>query len=335
MDYTLGQCGNTPACEIARTQKIVHVDIDAPFLCSSCGSPLTPPKVVEKSQLPLFAAIGAVLALLAGGAGYYFLLRTPAAPVSLARSVPAAPVAQPAVQPVAPSAAVAAAAAAADAALARETQLEQQAARDAAAQQAQAEAAKARAVQLEQQAQAAQTLSAQKQAAQKLAALKTQQALDAQKKADLAKAALEAQKKAVAQAQAQQRAAAAQLARQNQLAAPAPAAQAEAQRAAPAPLDHPFSARALSGGSPAYPDILADNPRPGSVVVRCQIDEGGHPSGCGVVSQRGGLPFAAAVMSWLNSGGVRFAPITRHGQPVAQSQQWEIRFTPPEAAPAE
>jgi hypothetical protein len=48
-----------------------------------------------------------------------------------------------------------------------------------------------------------------------------------------------------------------------------------------------------------------------------------------VVSVDGGSAFSAAVIKWVNSGRVRFAPILRNGQPVAETHQWAVSFAAP------
>jgi TonB family protein len=100
--------------------------------------------------------------------------------------------------------------------------------------------------------------------------------------------------------------------------------------AAPPPPSGPsrgFSASPVSGGAPTYPAAYQDDQRKGKVTVSCTIGTDGSPSGCHVVAVQGGAQFGSAVMSWL-SGGVRFAPILRNGQPVVETHQWTMNFQP-------
>ncbi|HTR15621.1 MAG TPA: energy transducer TonB [Acetobacteraceae bacterium] len=109
---------------------------------------------------------------------------------------------------------------------------------------------------------------------------------------------------------------------------PAPVAFRPAQ---PAPVaaaipDHAFSARAISGGTPAYPEDYADTPRPGSVTVSCVIETDGRPDQCRVLSTEGGAAFARATMRWLNSGEVRYSPAVHNGQAVREEHTWVVQF---------
>jgi len=91
-----------------------------------------------------------------------------------------------------------------------------------------------------------------------------------------------------------------------------------------------FVPRAVTGSAPRYPVAYETDGsnRTGRVMVNCRIDSSGAPSGCRVVSTEGGSRFGSSVMSWLGSGAVRFAPILRNGEPVAETQQWTIDFKP-------
>jgi hypothetical protein len=55
----------------------------------------------------------------------------------------------------------------------------------------------------------------------------------------------------------------------------------------------------------------------------------GPASGCHVLNVQGGNAFSAAVIKWVGSGRVRFAPILRNGQPVAETHQWAVSFAAP------
>jgi hypothetical protein len=47
-----------------------------------------------------------------------------------------------------------------------------------------------------------------------------------------------------------------------------------------------------------------------------------------VVASQGGVGFNNAVMSWLRSGQVRFAPILRNGEPTSEVHSWSMTFEP-------
>ncbi|HTZ71716.1 MAG TPA: TonB family protein, partial [Acetobacteraceae bacterium] len=89
-----------------------------------------------------------------------------------------------------------------------------------------------------------------------------------------------------------------------------------------------FSARPVHGGSPAYPSEYEEQGRSGVVGVGCRIETSGVPTGCHVTHVAGGEAFGNAVLDWLRSGRVRFAPILRNGQPVAETQSWNVTFSP-------
>jgi len=89
-----------------------------------------------------------------------------------------------------------------------------------------------------------------------------------------------------------------------------------------------FSASPISGGAPPYPTELENDARRGEVTVNCRIETDGTPAGCHVVAAKGGAPFKGAVLSWLNSGRVKYAPVIRNGQPVAETHQWSLQFEP-------
>jgi protein TonB len=157
-----------------------------------------------------------------------------------------------------------------------------------------------------------------------------QDALDAEREEAEARAAQdEAAKERAAQDEA-----ARQRAEQEAAAKPPPVVVAVAQPPAPKPAAAPagpsrgFSTSPVAGGAPPYPAELENDGRSGSVTVACRILEDGHPSGCRVVSARGGEPFKGAVLGWLNSGRVRYAPILHGGKPVAETHQWSVQFQP-------
>ena len=199
-------------------------------------------------------------------------------------------------------------------------------------QQAQAQALAARqahAADLARRAEAAQ-LAADKQK------LLQQQAQDQRRKAQLAKAAADADAKArleAAQARAAQLAAAdaaAAKARQDAANAAAAKAQKLAAAAPPAPTGETrgFSSRAIAGGSPVYPSAYESDGRTGRVTVSCLITERGSPTGCHIVSSQGGVGFNNAVLSWLHSGSVRFAPILHNGEARSEEHTWSMTFEP-------
>jgi hypothetical protein len=107
-------------------------------------------------------------------------------------------------------------------------------------------------------------------------------------------------------------------------------------RQAPPPAPHAaaagpsrgFSASPISGGAPPYPAELESDARRGQVTVNCRIETDGSPAGCHVISVKGGTPFKGAVLSWLNSGRVKYAPVIRNGQAVAENHQWNLQFEP-------
>lgn len=96
--------------------------------------------------------------------------------------------------------------------------------------------------------------------------------------------------------------------------------------AAPVIPDHAFSARAISGGSPTYPEQYADSPRPGNVTVSCTIETDGRPVGCKVLSSQGGSAFATETLRWLSSSSVRYSPAVRNGQPVSEEHVWTVKY---------
>jgi hypothetical protein len=106
-------------------------------------------------------------------------------------------------------------------------------------------------------------------------------------------------------------------------ATPAPAAAAPAKQGG---ITTAFVARPVSGGAPTYPVAYED--RTGHVTVRCHIGTNGFPSGCRLVSVRGGNEFGNAVLDWLDSGRVRFAPILHNGVAVAETHEWTLNFQP-------
>jgi TonB family protein len=157
-----------------------------------------------------------------------------------------------------------------------------------------------------------------------------QQAQDQRHKMQLAKAQADADAKARQQAEAarvaQAEAQAANAAKARQEAA-APKVADAAPHTAAGPTRE-FSSRPISGGSPAYPSAYESNSRTGRVTVSCLITESGSPSGCHVLSSQGGIGFNNAVLSWLRSGQVRFAPILRNGEARAEQHSWSMTFEP-------
>jgi TonB family protein len=87
-----------------------------------------------------------------------------------------------------------------------------------------------------------------------------------------------------------------------------------------------FSSRPIAGGAPAFPADDDYVGKAGQVTVNCRIQEDGRPAGCSVVAARGGPAFKSAVLRWLNSGRVRYAPIIHNGQPVSETHQWSVQF---------
>jgi hypothetical protein len=102
-----------------------------------------------------------------------------------------------------------------------------------------------------------------------------------------------------------------------------------AEPAAPRGDDRPFHAAPVAGGAPVYPHAYEEDGRAGSVTISCTIQTSGFPSGCRVLNVQGGSAFSAAVIKWVSSGRVRFAPILRNGQPVAETHQWAVSFAAP------
>lgn len=103
------------------------------------------------------------------------------------------------------------------------------------------------------------------------------------------------------------------------------------QRPAP-PVDRPFVPTPLRGGAPAYPAALAADGRPGRVMASCMIMPDGRPRDCTASSARGSGLFEASVLTWLQSGGVVFAPILRDGQAVQERQSWQVSVVEGEEA---
>jgi TonB family protein len=110
--------------------------------------------------------------------------------------------------------------------------------------------------------------------------------------------------------------------------APTPAAAAPATTAPaltePRLPDRPFSIIPIAGGSPRYPAALAADGRPGDVTVDCRIGTDGRPSHCRVVKSTA-VPFSAAVLDWLKSDTLRYAPIVRNGEQIAETHRWSVR----------
>jgi hypothetical protein len=79
---------------------------------------------------------------------------------------------------------------------------------------------------------------------------------------------------------------------------------------------------------PAYPPRDEEINRPGRVDVGCVITPRGLPAGCQVQRQEGGETFAHAVMSWLNSGEVRYRPSIVAGRLAAEPRDYKVRFEP-------
>jgi hypothetical protein len=79
---------------------------------------------------------------------------------------------------------------------------------------------------------------------------------------------------------------------------------------------------------PAYPPQAEAAEQPGRVDVGCVITARGLPSGCQVQRQQGGQSFAQAVLSWLQSGTVRYRPSVAEGHPTAEARQYKVRFEP-------
>ncbi len=107
-----------------------------------------------------------------------------------------------------------------------------------------------------------------------------------------------------------------------------PAAHPPAEAAAPHGADRPFHPVPIAGGAPDYPDAYADEGRSGAVTISCTIQASGFPAGCHVLGVQGGGAFSGAVLKWLGSGRVRYAPILRDGQPIAETHQWSVTFAP-------
>ena len=98
--------------------------------------------------------------------------------------------------------------------------------------------------------------------------------------------------------------------------------------AAPQGETPPFRAVPIAGGEPDYPQEYADEARAGAVTVSCTIEPSGSPAGCHVVGVQGGNGFSRAVLQWLGSGRVRYAPVLRDGQPITEPHQWVVHFKP-------
>ena len=86
----------------------------------------------------------------------------------------------------------------------------------------------------------------------------------------------------------------------------------------------------MSGGGPKYPAAYEDSGTPGAVTISCMIQASGFPAGCHVVNVQGGSAFSGAVLKWIGSGRVRFAPILKNGEPVAEQHEWVVSFAAPQ-----
>ncbi len=95
--------------------------------------------------------------------------------------------------------------------------------------------------------------------------------------------------------------------------------------AAHAAPDRPFSSAVVAGGVPAFPPAYEDT-RPGAVTVQCTIEEDGAPTLCHIRKAVGGSAFGKSVQSWLDSGRVRFHPVTVGGRAVPSEESWTIVF---------
>jgi hypothetical protein len=89
-----------------------------------------------------------------------------------------------------------------------------------------------------------------------------------------------------------------------------------------------FSGQPIAGGEPAFPESVQSQQSAGLVRVACRIDVNGSPADCQAIAVSGGHRFRDSALTWLKSGTVRFAPILRHGQPVAEVHSWDIEFSP-------
>ncbi|MEJ0048642.1 MAG: hypothetical protein WDN04_22935 [Rhodospirillales bacterium] len=99
----------------------------------------------------------------------------------------------------------------------------------------------------------------------------------------------------------------------------------------PAPRSGPsrgFSALPLSGGATGLPARLRSGRALGRRHRQLQYRDKRLSRGCRVVASRGGPAFGDAVMSWLGSGRVRYAPVLRAGEAVAEIHQWNVNFQP-------
>ena len=102
-------------------------------------------------------------------------------------------------------------------------------------------------------------------------------------------------------------------------------------QAAPAVPDQPFSPVPVSGGAPTYPAEFAADGRPGRVAVTCQIQPDGAPAACRAAAGKGGAPFAAATLAWLNHAYVRYRPVILHGHAIAVAKAWTVTLEEPAA----
>jgi len=79
---------------------------------------------------------------------------------------------------------------------------------------------------------------------------------------------------------------------------------------------------------PKYPAVYAEQERPGQVRVGCTITTRGTPSACQILDEHGGARFANSVITWLQSGDVRYRPGIDAGRIVPTPREYKVRFVP-------
>ncbi len=102
-----------------------------------------------------------------------------------------------------------------------------------------------------------------------------------------------------------------------QHAAPAPYVPTKPAPVAAPQVTGPSSGPVSTGGSkPDFPEQYLEEGREGHVVVTCDIEADGRPTGCTLGNVTGGSGFGSAVLNWLRSGRVKYRPAMANGQPV-------------------
>ncbi len=87
---------------------------------------------------------------------------------------------------------------------------------------------------------------------------------------------------------------------------------------------------AREAAGPVTP-LPAPSPAHGLMKIACTIELTGVPSHCQVQSAQGTRSGASAVLNWLTSGQVRYAPTLKNGKPVVATRELTVSYRPPGA----